>query len=76
MPVGTDDRFYRQVCDLQKRLKDTSLNFGLLLWEDVIRQMIETRFQLPGVNVDDWRPFTEALYSDTTLRPDAQRRGQ
>jgi hypothetical protein len=68
MSVGMDNVFYRQVFDLQNSLKGEGFGFGLLLWEDVIRQMIETGFCLPGVKVEGWKPFTDALYTDPTAR--------
>lgn len=36
-------------------------SFGMLLWEDVFREMRAQDFKLAGIDVDAWQPFTNAL---------------
>jgi hypothetical protein len=39
-------------------------NFGILLWEEVLREMLRTEFTLAGLPVQSWHVYTEALESD------------
>ena len=46
--------------DIQVRHLQESLdgNFGLILWEDVLLRMIETKFDVPGVDLNQWRRYS------------------
>ncbi len=47
--------------------RDLRNKFGLLLWEDIFRQMKKRQFYLPGVDVDGWQNYTEALDTDAAI---------
>ena len=50
---------------LQEKLKD---KFGLLLWEDILRQMKVHQFQLPGINIDHWQKYAKAFNTDVKVK--------
>jgi hypothetical protein len=52
---GMSDVLDKQVRDLGKSL---GRNFGLILWEDVLVHMIEMRFHVPGVGLNDWKKYS------------------
>jgi hypothetical protein len=58
MSVGVTEKIYKSAKILQQNLGS---KFGLLLWEDIFRQMKEHQFQLPGIEIDSWQKYTEAL---------------
>jgi len=39
-------------------------HFGILLWEEVLREMLRTEFTLPALPVQSWQVYTGALNSD------------
>jgi hypothetical protein len=59
--VGSDGVF--KVCrEFQEVLKD---QFGILLWEDVLREMSRFNFELPGIPIKKWAEnYTSALGSE------------
>ncbi len=64
MSVGTTPAMHEAAQNLQRNLRS---KFGLLLWEDVLRQMKECRFQLAGIDIEDWQKYTEALNTDAVV---------
>jgi len=59
---GMSDVLDDQVRDLGKYLGG---NFGLILWEDVFLHMIEMRFHVPGVDLNDWKKYS-SLWPEVT----------
>ncbi len=60
--VGCSQRLYAATKTLQMHLED---RFGVLLWEDVFRQMhASPQFRLPGFDVDALQPYTEDARMD------------
>lgn len=59
--VGCDSATFRAALSVQKELDSL---FGILLWEDVIKQMLQEKFSLPGINIADFQRYTEAFDSD------------
>ncbi|MFZ0638583.1 MAG: hypothetical protein WAN33_01070 [Candidatus Acidiferrales bacterium] len=51
MPKNPNKRLLRQATELQERMK---ANFGIFLWEDVIRLMCKEGFSLPGIDFRRW----------------------
>lgn len=33
-------------------------NFGLILWKDVLLHMIDMKFHVPGVDLNDWKEYS------------------
>lgn len=50
---------------LQEKLKD---KFGLLLWEDILRQMKVHQFQLPGINIEQWQEYAKSFNTDVKMK--------
>jgi hypothetical protein len=61
--IGCDSKFFLQTLELQKVLND---KFGIILWEDILRQMIATDFKIGSFNPKDngWIKFTAAINGD------------
>lgn len=57
--VGAD-KPYNSALAFQKIM---GKNFGLILWEDAIRQMKREKFEIQGIDVEEWQPFTEEFDS-------------
>ena len=65
LSVGTTEAIYRSAKALQQKLE---VRFGLLLWEDILQQMKESQFNLPGLDIDGWQKYTQGLDTDVGLR--------
>lgn len=57
-PEDSDRTTLPTALSLQSKL---GAGFGLLLWEDIIRQMQNTGFAVPGVNLPEWQRYTQLL---------------
>jgi hypothetical protein len=60
-----NNSFWKEVREIQQKLKDKN-QFGLILWEDIIRQMASISFKLPGIDIDDLKmKYTECIDTDS-----------
>jgi hypothetical protein len=60
MSVGADG-LYKQAKELMDKIGG---NFGILLWEEVLKKMKESGFAKDYLPIDDWQKYTEALDMD------------
>ncbi len=61
LSVGANDKLYKQTKDLEKK-RDENFKFGLLLWEDILRQMAFSNFSPSGIDTGTWaKNYTQAL---------------
>lgn len=53
-------KIVHQTLQIQNELNE---NFGIILWEDILRQMIATHFKIGDFNPEGngWIKFTEAI---------------
>jgi hypothetical protein len=63
--VGCCDALAEQTRFLQK---EWQRHFGILLWEEVLREMKRTNFLLTGVPIDRWERYSKALDTDCSRR--------
>jgi len=59
--VGLEYNLFEQIKLLQEEIPETC--FGILLWEEVIRKMEQTKFDSYNIPVKDWGIYTEVLDS-------------
>jgi hypothetical protein len=52
------DKIYESAMTLQEDFSQSN-NFGVILWEDVIRCMKRDGFIIAGIDFDAWQPYTE-----------------
>lgn len=62
--VGMDTKRYEVVGHFQNILRN---RFGVLLWEDIIRQMIAAGFSLPGVDPHRWHKYSDSFDQEVDL---------
>ena len=61
--LGAGDDLCRQAARLRQQLGN---QFGILLWEEVFRVMIQHQFPIPGLPMSDLTKFSDAF---DDLRP-------
>ncbi|MCB1600679.1 MAG: hypothetical protein KDI66_11750 [Xanthomonadales bacterium] len=54
-------KHFNQACELHNELKDA---FGILLWEDVLRRMAETDFDILGISKQELNSYTLSASSE------------
>jgi len=64
--VGCSDTLYKQAKYFQN--EPWGSHFGILLWEDVFREMLRTDFAFIGLPIASWQRYTAALESDCIQR--------
>lgn len=57
--VGCSKKLDEQTIFFQNELNK---NFGILLWEDIMLQMIDFKFNLPGINPTNWKQYSGGIY--------------
>jgi len=57
--VGCSKKLDKQAIIFQNRLNN---NFGILLWEDILLQMVDCKFHLPGINPNNWKQYMGGIH--------------